>query len=181
MRGKDRDRQGYKPLQRVKQDGLGLLPGEVTPVGWAPFLADHRLIEHVLKGEVCSGDQLSDDWKTVLSRRHSAPYLLTTSDPLDAMRHSKGGSRFWLIEGESDEDSDVEAASQCSTRSENDFIRDALQVDFSVDELIRAEECLSENVPSLAFGSVDRGSGHAPHPHPLASRIKEAVADLRLA
>lgn len=64
--------------------------------------------------------------------------------------------------------------------SERKFIRDALHVGFLVDELIRAETLLLENVQSPVFASVDRGAGHISHPRPLASRITEAVADLRL-
>lgn len=59
-----------------------------------------------------------------------------------------------------------------------EFIRDATQAGFSVDDLLRAETLLTENFHSPKFASVDRGGGHVRHPQPLASRITEAVADL---
>ena len=62
--------------------------------------------------------------------------------------------------------------------NKKEFMRDATQAGFSVDDLLRAETLLTENFHSPKFASVDRGGGHVRHPQPLASRITEAVADL---
>lgn len=103
----------------------------------------------------------------MLTRRHSAPYLLTASDPLDGTGRSKGG--YWSIGKNRGVDSDHEAAaSQHSTGSTQDFISDAAHVGFSIDELIRADTHLSENAQSPTFlSAADRGPGHVAHPRRL--------------
>jgi hypothetical protein len=97
------------------------------------------------------------------------------------------GSRFWALQDDSNEDSDDEGVKQKeedpsreSYDSEREFINDATQAGFSLDELIRAETLLTENFHSPKFASIDRGAGHIRHPWPLASWITEAVVDLRL-
>ena len=120
-----------------------------------------------------------------LKRRHSAPYLSTLEQFVGAEKPWRG-SRFWALEdddnGESDDDvikKEGEDPDEEAYNSESEFIRDATRVGFSVDDLIRAESLLTENFQSPKFASVDRGAGHVSHPRPLASRITEAVADLR--
>ena len=120
-----------------------------------------------------------------LKRRHSAPYLSTLEQFVGAEKPLRG-SRFWALEdddnGESDDDvikKEGEDPDEEAYNSEREFIRDATRVGFSVDNLIRAESLLTENFHSPKFASVDRGAGHVCHPRPLASRITEAVADLR--
>jgi hypothetical protein len=120
-----------------------------------------------------------------LKRRHSAPYL-TNSEPLDGEIGPWKGSKFWVLDNETSEDSEDDGFKEEDRvheeedyRSEKEFIRDATQVGFSVDDLLRAESLLTENFNSPKFASVDRGAGHVRHPRPLASRITEAVADLR--
>lgn len=120
-----------------------------------------------------------------MARRHSAPDLISDSVQLTGASKSWKGSRFWALEDDSDRQ--VEGAKQReedpnleSYDSEREFINDATQAGFSLDELIRAETLLTENFQSPKFTSVDRGGGHIRHPRPLASRITEAVADLRL-
>lgn len=48
-----------------------------------------------------------------------------------------------------------------------------------MDDLVRAESILCEDVASPVFGSTECGPGQVKHPHPLASRITDAVANLR--
>lgn len=122
-----------------------------------------------------------------LKRRHLAPYLLATSDPLAGDGSLWRGSRFWALDGFSSDDSDDDSADQQAGESgkgecgsEREFIRDAIHVGFSVDDLIRAESLLTERIESPKFSSVDRGAGHISHPRPLATRITEAIADRRL-
>lgn len=54
-----------------------------------------------------------------LIRRHSAPYLLATSDPLAGGGSSWRGSRFWALDGFSNDDSDDESAKQQVGESAN--------------------------------------------------------------
>jgi len=119
-----------------------------------------------------------------LKRRHLASYL-TNSEPL-AREIGRKGSKFWVLNSDTSEDSDDDGFKEEDRvpeeedyRSEKEFIRDAAQVGFLVDDLLRAESLLTEIFNSPKFASVDRGAGHARHPRPLASRITEAVADLR--
>jgi hypothetical protein len=120
-----------------------------------------------------------------LKRRHSAPYL-TNSETLAGEVRPWRGSKFWALDNEGSEDSDDDDfkkedrdPDEEDYRSEKEFLRDATQVGFSVDDLLRAETLLTENFQTPKFASVDRGAGHVRHPRPLASRITETVADLR--
>lgn len=123
-----------------------------------------------------------------LSRRHSAPDLISISVHVAGLGKPRRGSRFWTLQDDTFENSDEEDVrlKKCispgreSYDSEKEFIVEATQAGFSLDELIRAEALLTENFQSPKFASVDRGAGHARQPRPLASRITEAVADLRM-
>lgn len=106
-----------------------------------------------------------------LTRRHSAPNLLRSPVPLAGDRRFGEGVRFWSLEGEDISEDGSVPESFCSYGSRSEFIRDALHVGFNVDELIRAETILSNNLPSPKFGSVDCGAGQVKHLRPLASRI----------
>lgn len=92
-----------------------------------------------------------------------------------------------MLDGENSDESDHEANERKDGEleedewgSEREFIRDASHAGFSVHELIRAETLSLENFQSLKFASLDRGAEHVTHPRPLASKITEAVADIRL-
>jgi hypothetical protein len=120
-----------------------------------------------------------------LKRRHSAPYLTTLEQFVGAEKPWRG-SRFWVLGDDDNGDSDDEDIKkegedpdEDAYNSEREFIRDATRVGFSVDDLIRAESLLTKNFHSPKFASADRGTGHVSHPRSLASRITEAVADLR--
>ncbi|RLN23396.1 hypothetical protein C2845_PM07G35170 [Panicum miliaceum] len=116
-------------------------------------------------------------------RRHSAPLIFPSPDPLHGVRPGTSGSRFWALSGEEsseEEESAGEEASHASGESisSSDFIRDALLAGFSVDE-VRGAEALATNGISPRFGSVSGGAGHAKHHRFLAQRIVDAVAERR--
>lgn len=122
-----------------------------------------------------------------LRRRHWAPYLVMTSNPLVGPERAWRGLRFWALDDDSLVDSEEDDTVQKDSgpddgviKAEQKLLRDANRVGFSVDDVIRAESLLTENFNSPKFASLDKGAGHTSRPQPLASRISEAVADLRL-
>jgi len=81
-----------------------------------------------------------------LKRRHSAPFLTLTPEPLDGPGRSWKGSRFWALDNESHEGSENEDIKQNGVvsddgliNSEKKLLSDAVRVGFSADEVIRAE------------------------------------------
>lgn len=121
-----------------------------------------------------------------LKRRHLAPYISATSELLGGADGSWRGSKFWVLGDDSYEDCrDICSiqkgeSKEDSYNSDKDLMRDAIRSGFLVDDVLRAEALLKENFHSPKFASVERGTGHIRHPRPMASRITEAVADLRL-
>lgn len=121
-----------------------------------------------------------------LGRRHSAPSIYLSPDPLHGVRPEGSGSRFWILQEE--EDSDDEGAGEpdfpmpASESGESipdaEILRDAMRAGYSIDEVRRAEILATNEVPP-GFVSVDRGAGHVSHPRLLAQRVVDAVADLR--
>ncbi|RLN05047.1 hypothetical protein C2845_PM13G11080 [Panicum miliaceum] len=92
-------------------------------------------------------------------RRHSAPFVVSSPDPLHVARAGGDGGRFWALqdEGSSDgEDAEGKTPPEAAGESDSEFLHDCLMAGYSVDEIRRAEALAS--VVSPGFGSVDCGA-----------------------
>jgi hypothetical protein len=95
-----------------------------------------------------------EDWELagVPLRRHSAPVILASPDPLQGLRKEDNGSRFWVLQdGEILEVEGDNASSSPSGESisGSEFLHEALLAGFSVDEVCRAESLASDVSPLI--------------------------------